>query len=80
MSARRDDLSLGSEDFYFLPLGGSGEIGMNFNLYGHDGRWLIVDLGVTFGSSREPGVDVMMADPAFVSDHDAVGILKLHFG
>ena len=34
---------------YFLPLGGSGEIGMNFNLYAHQGQWLIVDCGVTFG-------------------------------
>ncbi len=80
MSARRDDISLGSEDFYFLPLGGSGEIGMNFNLYGHDGRWLIVDLGVTFGSSREPGVDVMMADPAFIEARreEIAGLVLTH--
>jgi ribonuclease J len=80
VSARRDDLSLGSEDFYFLPLGGSGEIGMNFNLYGHDGRWLIVDLGVTFGSSREPGVDVMMADPAFIEARqgEIAGLVLTH--
>jgi ribonuclease J len=80
VSARRDDISLGSEDFYFLPLGGSGEIGMNFNLYGHDGRWLIVDLGVTFGSSREPGVDVMMADPAFIEARreEIAGLVLTH--
>src|SRR4051812_50179020 len=52
---------------YFLPLGGSGEIGMNLNLYGHDGKWLIVDCGVTFGEEEhQPGVDVIMADPAFI--------------
>ena len=38
----------GEDDLWFLPLGGTGEIGMNMNLYGHDGRWLMVDCGVTF--------------------------------
>jgi len=33
---------------YFAPLGGAGEIGMNVNLYGTDGRWMMVDLGLTF--------------------------------
>src|SRR3954452_16994781 len=52
---------------YFLPLGDSGETGMNLNLYGHDGQWLIVDCGVTFGEEEhQPGVDVIMADPAFI--------------
>src|SRR3954465_14920600 len=52
---------------YFLPLGGSGEIGMNLNLYSYRGQWLIVDCGVTFGEEEhQPGVDVIMADPAFI--------------
>jgi ribonuclease J len=33
---------------HFLPLGGTGEIGMNLNAYHHDGRWLLVDAGVLF--------------------------------
>ena len=37
-----------SNDFWFLPLGGTGEIGMNLNLYGHNGQWLMVDCGITF--------------------------------
>ena len=57
------------DELLFLPLGGSGEIGMNLNLYGYgpeDGRqWIIVDLGVTFGAERTPGVDLIMPDPAF---------------
>jgi ribonuclease J len=40
-----------SEDLWFIPLGGCGEIGMNFNLYGHDGQWLIVDCGLTFSET-----------------------------
>ncbi|MEM0910978.1 MAG: ribonuclease J [Pseudomonadota bacterium] len=36
------------DDFWFLPLGGTGEIGMNLNLYGHGGAWIMVDCGSTF--------------------------------
>ena len=36
-------------DFAFLPLGGTGEIGMNFNLYRLGGKWLAVDCGIGFG-------------------------------
>ena len=62
----------GTEDeLVFLPLGGSGEIGMNLNLYGfgpaHARQWIMVDLGVTFGDARTPGVDLIMPDPAFIS-------------
>lgn len=53
-------------DFVFLPLGGVGEIGMNLYLYGYgrDGarEWLIVDMGITFGSDTEPGIDVILPD------------------
>src|SRR5436305_14708484 len=66
---------------YFLPLGGSGEIGMNLNLYGHDGKWLIVDCGVTFGEEEhQPGVDVIMADPAFIVERRdrLLGIVATH--
>jgi len=36
------------KDLWFLPLGGTGEIGMNVNLYGHNKKWLMIDCGVTF--------------------------------
>jgi ribonuclease J len=62
-------------DFWFLPLGGTGEIGMNLNLYGHDGRWLMVDCGVTFeantdvdGEMLEARASIQMADPQFIAD------------
>ncbi len=66
---------------YFLPLGGSGEIGMNLNLYGYRGQWLIVDCGVTFGEEEHsPGVDVIMADPAFIVERrdSLLGIVATH--
>jgi len=55
-------------DLAFLPLGGTGEIGMNLNLYRCDGRWLAVDCGIGFGGAAHPEVDVMMADPGFIAD------------
>ena len=48
------DLIPGRADLWFLPLGGTGEIGMNLNLYGHAGYWLMVDCGVTFNSPLQP--------------------------
>jgi ribonuclease J len=59
----------GKSELLFLPLGGSGEIGMNLNLYGYAGKWLMVDLGVTFGDEGVPGVDVITPDPAFIEEH-----------
>ncbi|MGY6216089.1 ribonuclease J [Methylolobus aquaticus] len=56
-----------SDETLFVPLGGTGEIGMNLNLYGHDGWWLAVDVGITFGGDDFPDYDVMMADPAFIA-------------
>lgn len=55
-------------DLAFLPLGGTGEIGMNLNLYRCDGKWLAVDCGIGFGGAQYPEVDVMMPDPAFIAD------------
>lgn len=42
-----------TEDFWFLPLGGTGEIGMNLNLYGHAGQWIMVDCGITFEDQKD---------------------------
>lgn len=55
-------------DLLFVPLGGCGEIGMNLNLYGLDGQWIMLDLGVTFGEDNLPGIDVVMPDPSFIQE------------
>ncbi|MBY0429698.1 MAG: ribonuclease J, partial [Rhodospirillales bacterium] len=67
-------------ELLFLPLGGAGEIGMNLNLYGYGGSWLIVDLGVSFGDDTTPGIDVFMADPAFIAERrdKLAGIVLTH--
>jgi ribonuclease J len=54
------------EELLFLALGGSGEIGMNVNLYGCRGRWLMADLGLTFASPDYPGIDLILPDLAFI--------------
>ena len=55
-------------DLAFLPLGGTGEIGMNLNLYRCDGHWLAVDCGIGFGGNELPEADVIMPDPAFIAE------------
>lgn len=70
----------GDDELLFLALGGAGEIGMNLNLYGHAGKWLMVDLGIAFGDDTMPGIDVVMPDPAFIEDrrNDLAGIVLTH--
>ncbi len=73
-----------NDELVFLPLGGSNEIGMNFNLYGygppHARKWIVVDLGVTFGDQTTPGVEIILPDPAFIEAHakDILGIVLTH--
>jgi ribonuclease J len=73
-----------NDELVFLPLGGSNEIGMNFNCYGygpaHDRKWIIVDVGVTFGDDTTPGVEIIMPDPAFIEEYadDILGIVLTH--
>lgn len=79
-----------AHDLVFLPLGGTGEIGMNMNLYGHDGKWLMVDCGVTFarvgrvcadGSIQQAGEpDIQMPDPGFITQRQGAlsGLVITH--
>ena len=67
-------------ELLFLALGGSGEIGMNVNLYGCDGKWLMVDCGMTFSGGEYPGVDLVFAEMDFIEDRrdDLLGIVLTH--
>ncbi len=69
-----------SSELLFLPLGGAEEIGMNLNLYGYGGKWLIVDCGVTFGDDTTPGVELILPDPEWIVERrkDLVGIVATH--
>ena len=78
-SRSRDD------ELVLLPLGGAGEIGMNFNAYGFgppdDRKWLVVDCGVLFGREAfTPGVDVIMPDVGYLAEQreNILGIVATH--
>ncbi len=72
------------EELLFCPLGGSGEIGMNMNLFAYgkpdNQKWIIVDIGVTFADDSIPGIDLIYPDPGFIVDKksDLLGIILTH--
>jgi len=68
------------EELLFCALGGSGEIGMNVNLYGTQGQWLMVDLGLTFADSDYPGIDLILPDLDFIEERrdKLAGIVLTH--
>ncbi len=70
----------GTDEILFMPLGGCSRIGMNMALYGHAGKWLIVDAGVAFMRDDAPGIESLMADPAFIQERmdDVVGLVVTH--
>lgn len=76
----QDSDTPGPEELLFVPLGGTGEIGMNLNLYGHNEQWLMVDCGITFADESTPGIDILMPDPAFITERreDLCGLILTH--
>ena len=73
------------DQLVFLPLAGTGEIGMNMNLYGYgpdidEMKWLLVDVGITFGDDSLPGIDIIMADHGFIAErrNNLVGVFITH--
>ncbi len=74
----------GEEELVFLPLGGVGEIGMNFYLYGfgppNARKWIIVDLGISFPGPEMPGIEIILPDPVFLEAErrNILGIVLTH--
>ncbi|MFN3389952.1 MAG: MBL fold metallo-hydrolase, partial [Allosphingosinicella sp.] len=68
------------KELLFLALGGSGEIGMNVNLYGCDGKWIMVDLGMTFSDPAYPGIELVLPDLSFIEARkdDLLGVVLTH--
>ena len=72
------------EELLFCPLGGSGEIGMNMNLFGYglpgEHKWIMVDIGVTFADDTLPGIDLIYPDPGFIVEKkdNLLGIVLTH--
>jgi len=75
---------MSKEELIFCPLGGSGEIGGNMNLYAYgkkdNHKWIIVDMGVSFADDSVPGIDLIMPDAGFIIDKkdDLLGIVLTH--
>ena len=75
---------MSKEELLFCPLGGSGEIGGNMNLYAYgkedNQKWIIVDMGVSFADDSVPGIDLIMPDAGFIIDKrdDLLGIVLTH--
>ncbi|MDE2184839.1 MAG: ribonuclease J [Alphaproteobacteria bacterium] len=74
-----------TDELVLLPLGGAGEIGMNFNAYGfgpEDGRkWIVVDCGVLFGrEGNTPGIDLILPDISWLAERrdDVLAIVATH--
>ncbi len=75
-------------ELVFLPLGGSGEIGMNLNLYGlgplngpdNERKWLMIDCGVMFGDLRTPGIDIICPDISYIEEYrdNLLGLVLTH--
>ncbi len=72
------------KELVFLPLGGSGEIGMNMNLYGFgtpaNRQWIMIDCGVMFGDLTTPGIDLICPDPTYILEEKEAlhGLLLTH--
>ena len=74
---------MNKEELLFCPLGGSGEIGGNMNLYAYgkedEQKWIIVDMGVSFADDSVPGVDLIMPDAGFIIEKKMIYLeLCLH--
>jgi len=69
-----------ADELLFVPLGGSNEIGMNLNLYSYKGKWLMIDLGIGFADAYLPGVEIILPDIEFITQHkkDLLGLVLTH--
>jgi ribonuclease J len=68
------------DELVFVGLGGLGEIGMNLGAFGFGGSWLVVDLGIAFGDETTPGMEILMADPGFLTEPETklAGLVITH--
>ncbi|MEE8515232.1 MAG: ribonuclease J [Alphaproteobacteria bacterium] len=80
VGGERAVLDAAAQGLVYLPLGGAGEIGMNFYLYGCKGKWVMVELGITFAGNEFPGIDIITPDPGFAArlGDDLLAIVLTH--
>ena len=68
MLKTNNDLKLYEKGLYFLSLGGIGEIGANCYLYCCDGKWIMIDLGLSFADEQYPGIDLLVPKINFIEE------------
>ena len=75
-----DSLQFHRDKIFFVPLGGTEQIGMNLNAYGYEGKWIIVDFGIGFANDKLPGIDIILPDTSFLKDKkkDILGLFLTH--
>jgi len=76
----QNDLYLDPKELCFIPLGGSEQFGVNFNLYSYDSKLLAIDCGMGFADHRFPGIDLLLPDPSFAEKRrkDLAGLIITH--
>ena len=76
----KSEVQFEQDSVYFIPLGGCGVFGSNLNLYGYNGKWIMVDCGMAFADETMPGIDVLLPDLAFVESikDDLLAIVLTH--
>jgi len=80
MLKKNTNFKLYEKGLYFLSLGGIGEIGANCYLYCCDGKWIMIDLGLSFADEQFPGVDLLVPKITFIEEikDNLVGIIISH--
>ncbi|HEX3692081.1 MAG TPA: ribonuclease J [Solirubrobacteraceae bacterium] len=63
-----------------LPLGGLGEIGKNMTVVEHDGRIVVVDVGLRFPTPEMVGIDLVLPDFSYLRERarDIEAIVVTH--
>ncbi|MEZ0262765.1 MAG: ribonuclease J [Alphaproteobacteria bacterium] len=74
------DFKMEPDAIYCVPLGGCGVFGANMTLYGHQGKWIMLDCGMGFADDTMPGIDILLPDPTFAESlgSSLLGILLTH--
>ncbi|MQY02827.1 ribonuclease J [Actinomadura macrotermitis] len=63
-----------------VALGGLGEIGRNMTVFEYGGRLLVVDCGVLFPETEQPGIDLILPDFEYIRDRldDIEAVILTH--
>lgn len=80
MTKNKKIIEFNPDELVFIPLGGAEQFGSNLNVYGFQGKWLVIDCGMGFADEYYPGVDILLPDPTFLEERwkDIAGLIITH--